>query len=792
MLVTARIMAMEANISLSAIGVTLGVVTGAIIAYHKASKYFAVPINQLNQTLSLQEPILRTLEDAMTAAKEKGIDPYQLAVKDVNKELIYFSKTADDLNRIFHDNEMGSYSLQGAYEKAKTVIEENRKKLWELQNQTDITTESTDKATDATTEQGDALDKNNKIIKDSTELLKEYGLGLDSLSRFDPTGVLGKGLESLYDIEKRTVPLTDKKGLISPEAIALMQEYLGLIDPYEARIQAINSRYAETEQQLIDMGTAYDKEALAKAKAGEIAEIVADRDKEAITERRRLAEEEKKIIEDKIKVEGEYNISVRAAEQSIRDQAEAQKLLMASAVPFAGYVNLYDQLADMVEAGDITTQEYIDSVEELNKATEDGIMTNMEYAESFGYIETIKARVKENLDEGISKYTKQIADDWEDIKDATGKAAVNVSNFWDDMKDGVNSLESRFYSLTNGINSLFSILQGDPIRGDYGGISDYANEMQKEYDDLISGQRDFVQQQLDSGKTLEEANQAFYDEKTKMADKQKEAEMEIIKDFQFSQLSLADQQAIKIEGNYDTLKDIYKKYGMDVTGLERDKQKALRDLEIQGYADSLGRIADYVQDAKTIWDGLISTWEVGIDVYNRFIKKQGETPDLSQISTGTGGGGGGGGTDVSGISIGKAIPLVATGIALYQGYKNIKNNKERLNAIESDLMAKVDTGEITPAQAQYLYFSSDPYPNSDADDKIAARILKQIESQPTKYTEGNVRTRAGTSTASASLAPPQTVNLNVYPASPKLYNEVIDTVTQGLEKKGIIVHSKRF
>jgi hypothetical protein len=291
-------------------------------------------------------------------------------------------------------------------------------------------------------------------------------------------------------------------------------------------------------------------------------------------------------------------------------------------------------------------------------------------------------------------------------------------------------------------------------------------------------------------------NKAFNDEKTKLAEKQKEEELQIIKDFQKSQLSDMDREKLEINENYDSLKEIYKKYGYDTVELEKDRQKQLKNLEIQGYKDSLNRISDYVSDVKTLWDGLIDTWEIGIDVYNRFIKSQGQTPALPNIPTtgtaasagvGIGTAGGAGLSTLGQISLG-----VGTLYGLYKGYKSVKANQEAFKATNAQVTELYNQGKISQAEAAKMmldYFTSS---GNELQTKGWQKVYDQMksrESEVPQITSG--KTKASSATATANLAPMQ-LTLNVVPASQRMYDEIVDTVAQGLKRKGYLTHDKRF
>lgn len=606
--------------------------------------------------------------------------------------------------------------------------------------------------------------------------------GLDKLASFDPTGERGKGKGSyaMYQAEGgRSVALPDRVATL-PGGIPYAKETFNFSNYFNKAvlgdIEGFTNSFDALTDSFIKSSNVWEEGKKKLAEYLETEKSIAIRANES--------------------AKAEYQLSLR-----LKDKKDA---LEANAVPMETFRGLISDVVKAQQNGIITEDQYQSLLDELNAKLEDGIVTNEEYAESVERINKAKSGGIAKMDAEISKLSKEIAGNWKDIGGWINKADKEQIPFWTHMDSGINNAVWGFNNLSNSIQTIFSLFQSN-VMGDYGGITEYIGDYQQEYDDFIANQKEFIQAELDSGKTIEEANKAFADEKTKIAEKQKEAELQIIKDFKKSQLSDFDRQKLDINENYETLTQIYKKYGIDTTGLERDRQKQLRNLEIQGYADSLGRIADYVNDAKTLWDGLVSTWELGIDIYDRFIKKQGETPN---IPTTTGGGGTGGG-----INLGTATIMIAGATIAIDAYENAQQYQE-----QTGQQGYVGIGHpliqtsLTSEQVDQLYEDM-PFWQKQMDamsggklfkDKIARiekeminKSLEQIATPTSestrKYTSGGTRTRDGSAstTTDASLAPPQTININVVPASPAAYDDAIDIIAQGFKKKGYMTHVRR-
>jgi hypothetical protein len=201
---------------------------------------------------------------------------------------------------------------------------------------------------------------------------------------------------------------------------------------------------------------------------------------------------------------------------------------------------------------------------------------------------------------------------------------------WDDR---IETAQRGYETVINTIKASIDILYQKPELGNIYGIADNLESIRQQYSnmysDLSSDYTDFIAKSKESGISLVDAQKIWTDQQTGISKAQKEEELKIIKEFQKSQLSEMDRQKIDINDNYKALEQLYKEYSYDTVGLEKDRQKALRDLEVQGFKDSLDKLSGYVNNVKDILGGLKSAWEVIIDVYDRFIKKSNESPNTA-------------------------------------------------------------------------------------------------------------------------------------------------------------------
>jgi hypothetical protein len=258
-------------------------------------------------------------------------------------------------------------------------------------------------------------------------------------------------------------------------------------------------------------------------------------------------------------------------------------------------------------------------------------------------------------------------------------------------------------------------------------FSDRLIQQQSEREATIKIEKEYKESMAEAEKDLSKEKAKIEEQQVKDTQAQKDAELKIIKDYQKSRLSELTQEKNAVKDNYKELTALYKKYGMDTEQLTKDKNKALKDLEIQGYTSSLDKLSNYVRDARDIWDGLTSTWDTVVKTWDFVITKLSKTPDTTgmgnisnYINTASQGGNVGipnvpkigvGGTAAGAKAIGSKIagPLMvaSVGIAWYKDYQTgkklddakLKSQKE-YSATLQDL---VKTTELTAEQANFLF-----------------------------------------------------------------------------------------
>jgi hypothetical protein len=454
-----------------------------------------------------------------------------------------------------------------------------------------------------------------------------------------------------------------------------------------------------------------------------------------------------------------------------------------------------------------------------------------------------------------SASVSNVVSDYDDLIDDTNKLFGNKElpkKWFDVVNEGLANIDNGFNIASNTVSAFFDILYQKPELGNIYGIADDLESIkkqitdttmqntkdletaQKNYDDTITeaekarqnalnqAKDDYnkslhstLTEQLIAGQTLreaqqktnkeyqdaiEKADQQYANTKTQLNDQmtgktkdQKDAELQIIKDFQKSQLSEMDRQKIDINDNYKALEQLYKEYSYDTVGLEKDRQKALRDLEVQGFKDSLDKLSGYVNNVKDILGGLKSAWNVAIDLYKKFIQTTSQTPLSDLQSEYVVGGGGIGVPETSNAEPGKGETnwgAVASGIGIYyeiyQGYKGIKASQKEFKETEKQVNDLYKQGRISLQEAISMMLNYEKSTGNERGAKIYENILSSMPKN-TEITSG----ASSTTTASANQAPSQSLTINLAP-NRNMMTDMVDEIELIARKKGYRVSKQGY
>jgi hypothetical protein len=243
-------------------------------------------------------------------------------------------------------------------------------------------------------------------------------------------------------------------------------------------------------------------------------------------------------------------------------------------------------------------------------------------------------------------------------------------------------------------------------------FSDRLIQQQSERDAQIKIEKDYKESMAEAEKDLAKEKATIEADRVKAEKGSKDAELKIIADFQKSKLSALDQEKIDVNDNYTELKKLYEKYGYDTVQLEKDRQKALKDIKVQGYVDDLDKLSGWVTDTKTILSGVKDAWDTlkwAKEKYDQLTVKK-PTTDYSGGATSSIPGGltSNDNSVKSGMSaLTTYLPVIAVGIKWlsdYQTGKALDAAKLKATTEYADsLRGLVKNNQLTAEKANYQF-----------------------------------------------------------------------------------------
>jgi hypothetical protein len=360
-----------------------------------------------------------------------------------------------------------------------------------------------------------------------------------------------------------------------------------------------------------------------------------------------------------------------------------------------------------------------------------------EYADQNGLdkvmLQKSEAKEIEDAMSGIGLSMNKTVEDWHDLlDDLSGSESQEKIKSWSDkVKDGVYKIEGAFDSLRSVFGLFISDTQsslsmsgwasqvqgiGTDIANSATDTADKLIDAQKSYEERIADiqktrtegltnaegkyelgmsfsdrliqqqderdaqikiEKDYKEQMAEAEKDYAKEKATIEADRVKSEKDSKDAELKIIAEFQKSKLSALDQEKIDVNDNYTELKKLYEKYGYDTVQLEKDRQKALKDIKYQGYVDDLDKLSGWVTDTKTILSGVKDAWDS--------IKWAKEKYDQLTVKKPTVTGGGTGGVTGGGTSaLGGIGAAVAIGTGEYYIGKEIAKSSKALSAYEEN------------------------------------------------------------------------------------------------------------